>query len=926
MRLRHAVGVSAAVVSAVVGLPLPAVAAEPATVLYVDNGRSAGCDDHGTGTSAKPYCSVQAAADAALPGQTVQLAPNSEQLGDLVITRSGEIGKPITFRGSTLAPLSAYQQPSITPSSGTPIRLTNVHDVVITGIGLAHTEIAGSARVELSENWFEDTVETAGPPAPAVAVKGQSEAVTVTRSVFYHTRGLSVGAGARFTTVSANQFSQSTATAIDVTDATGTAVTNNTLTNGITMGLSLNGASTGSAVVNNIVNGSSVSLSAGAAADAKVDYNVVHPVQGLPAYSWAGTGYQSAAELLAATGQGAHDNNAAVTFENAFLPLAVPTLDNSSSVIDSGDPVPPRGNVDLAGNYATDHPLVANSGPNGGFRDRGAYEVQGLLGVELKAAGTVHPEPTGPGPLTVDLTAVADDKWHSALTYTFDFGDGSAPVTTPEKTVRHTYTKAGGYTPKVTVIDGRGGRKTDAVDSPVSVTQDGQMNLLLTGRVNNIQDSLGFEADATGTTSPWAITGYTFDFGDGTTPVTNTTGKAYHAFAQPGGHTIKVTVTDDSGQSRSGNLPVTVDYDPAGFKALSPTRVLDTRWAGAQNHKLGAGETLDLDVRHPVANGGATLVPYGATAVVLNLTATEGTADSFLSAYPTGGTRPITSNVNFGPSQDVANLVTVPVGPDGRVTIRNNAGSVHVVGDVLGYFDPTSNQWYQPVTPARLMDTRSTNAPLGPDSSRRLKVAGVGGVPADATSVVLNVTSTESTANSYFTVHPAGSPLPVNGSNLNTVPGRDIPNQVVVPVGGDGSVDIYNHAGSAHAIVDVFGYYSPNARGRFTPVVPSRLLDSRDGGGAKFGPGGTRTVTGVPAGAVAAAVNLTATETDTNTHLIAWATGSARPDTSNLNASPGLDVPNHSTVPVDGQGRFDLYNNAGSTHVIADLFGYYKNM
>lgn len=205
-------------------------------------------------------------------------------------------------------------------------------------------------------------------------------------------------------------------------------------------------------------------------------------------------------------------------------------------------------------------------------------------------------------------------------------------------------------------------------------------------------------------------------------------------------------------------------------------------------------------------------------------------------------------------------------------------------------------------------------------------MAGVGGVPADATSVVLNVTSTESTANSYFTVHPAGSPLPVNGSNLNTVPGRDIPNQVVVPVGGDGSVDIYNHAGSAHAIVDVFGYYSPNARGRFTPVVPSRLLDSRDGGGAKFGPGGTRTVTGVPAGAVAAAVNLTATETDTNTHLIAWATGSARPDTSNLNASPGLDVPNHSTVPVDGQGRFDLYNNAGSTHVIADLFGYYKNM
>ncbi|MBP0453733.1 PKD domain-containing protein [Kitasatospora sp. RG8] len=921
MRLRHAVGLSAAVVSAVVGLPLPAVAAEPAAVVYVDNSPSVGCDDHGTGTAAKPYCTVQAAADAALPGQTVQLAPNTEQLGDLVITRSGEIGKPITFRGSPFTGINDYTQPSISPKSRNPIRLTNVHDVVVTGLGLPTVELSGSSRVELSQNWYEEVGESL---RPAVAVSGQVEQITIERSVFYHTRGLVIGAGAQHTTIAANQFSMSAGVAIDVTDAPDTVVNNNTLTGGLTQGLALKGASAGSAIVNNIVNGSSVSVSAASATGTRLDYNIVHPVQGLPAYTWADRGYQSPAELNSATGQGAHDIDHAITFENAFLPLAVPTLD-SNAAIDSADPLPVRGSfTDLVGNAPTDHPLVANGGPNSSFRDRGSYEVQGLLSVELKAAGTVHPAPTGPGPLTVDLTAEAFNQWGGALTYTFDFGDGSAPLTTPEKTVRHTYLKTGGFVPKVTVIDGRGGRKSDAVDSPVTVTTDSPMTLSLTGHANSQRDPLGFQVDATGTTSPWAITSYTFDFGDGTTPTTNNVGKAEHAFAEPGTHTVKVTVTDDSGQTRSGDLPVTVNYDAAGFKALSPTRVLDTRWPGAQNHKLGPGETWNLNVRYPSATGGATVVPPGATAVVLNLTATEGTQNSFLSAYPTGGARPITSNVNFGPNQDVANLVTVPVGPDGQVTIRNNAGTVHVVGDVLGYYSPFTDQWYQPVAPARLLDTRTTGTPLGQDSSRRLKIAGQGGVPADATSVVLNITSTESSAKSFFTAYPAGSALPVNGSNLNTVPGRDIPNQVVVPLGGDGSIDIYNHVGTAHAVVDVFGYYTPNGKGRFVPVVPTRLLDSRDNGGAKLGPGGTRTVNGVPAGAMAAAVNLTATETEEKTHLIAWATGSPRPDTSNLNASPSLDVPNHATVPVDAQGRFDLFNNAGNTHVVADLFGYYQ--
>lgn len=71
------------------------------------------------------------------------------------------------------------------------------------------------------------------------------------------------------------------------------------------------------------------------------------------------------------------------------------------------------------------------------------------------------------------------------------------------------------------------------------------------------------------------------------------------------------------------------------------------------------------------------------TAVVLNMTATEATAeDSYLTVYPAGTTRPLASNLNFGEGPTSTNLVTVavPAAGDktGRITIHNNLGAVLV--------------------------------------------------------------------------------------------------------------------------------------------------------------------------------------------------------------------------------------------------------
>jgi Zn-dependent metalloprotease len=116
----------------------------------------------------------------------------------------------------------------------------------------------------------------------------------------------------------------------------------------------------------------------------------------------------------------------------------------------------------------------------------------------------------------------------------------------------------------------------------------------------------------------------------------------------------------------------------AGFTGKTPTRVLDTRSGiGAPKAKLGAGATLTLTVPG---------LPAGVTAVALNVTATGPTAASFLTVYPGGTARPTASNLNFVAGQTIPNMVLVPLGSGGKVTFYNNAGTVNVIADLVGYF------------------------------------------------------------------------------------------------------------------------------------------------------------------------------------------------------------------------------------------------
>ena len=74
------------------------------------------------------------------------------------------------------------------------------------------------------------------------------------------------------------------------------------------------------------------------------------------------------------------------------------------------------------------------------------------------------------------------------------------------------------------------------------------------------------------------------------------------------------------------------------------------------------------------------------------------------------------------------------------------------------------------------------------------------------TAVVLNVTVTNPTAPSYLTVWPDGAAQPL-ASDLNYVAGLTVPNLVVVKLGANGSIDLFNAAGTTDVVVDVVGWY-----------------------------------------------------------------------------------------------------------------------
>ncbi len=441
----------------------------------------------------------------------------------------------------------------------------------------------------------------------------------------------------------------------------------------------------------------------------------------------------------------------------------------------------------------------------------------------------------------------------------------------------------------------------------------------------------------------------------GTQPATSTqvvSPTEIQAVAPSGTGSQAVSVTNWLG---TATAPTPYSYPvsgpPGALSPLPPSRICDTRSGNPSNLSGGAaqcdGHTLTQGAPLAVQVAGLGGVPAsGATAAVLNVTVTDPTSAGYLTVYPAGEAAPLASNLDFMAGETVANLVEVGLGTRGQVEVVTNATSTDVTVDVEGYVAPPAvagEGLYQPVaSPTRICDTRQaqpanqcTGKTLGPQGTLTIQVTGLAGVPQGAVAVAANVTVTDTTAPSYLTVFPGGTRP--TASNLNWMPGATVPNLTISALSSGGSITLYNDAGSADVVVDVLGYYTPAGGNgtQFNPLTtPTRVCDTRQVAPANQCSGktlptaGTLTVqvtglAGVPAGAVAAVVSVTATDTSAPSYLTVYP-GGVRPLASSLNWTAGQTVPNLVIATLSATGSLTVYNDQGTTDLVIDVLGWYS--
>ncbi len=486
---------------------------------------------------------------------------------------------------------------------------------------------------------------------------------------------------------------------------------------------------------------------------------------------------------------------------------------------------------------------------------------------------------------------------------TWNFGDGSPPVTVPVPDVapagtvlpvpyltpvqQHQYTTQGTYTATLVATNANG--PSAVASQTITVTTAPAANFTMTPSSGAAPLLVQFNDASSG--SP--ATGWSWDFGDGSP--TTTAQNPSHTYGAPGTYTVAFTASNDNGASTVTQQlvvegPPTADFTMDVTNGVAPLTVIfsdlstGTPFITAWKWEFGDGGTsFEGDTSHTYEKGGQFTVK-------LTVTNARGTSVK-------------TSTVTVLGSKFVG------------------------------------------INPARLMDTRNAptvdglfraEGPIGAGGIRSLRVVGRGtSVPADGIgAVALNVTAIGPSASSYVTVWPTGATRP-NASNLNFTAGQTIPNMVIVSVGAGGQIDLFNESGNVDIAVDILGFFPVGPA--FNGITPERFMDTRTGGrtiDSQFqasGPLAAATtnlkITGrgsVPASGVGSvALNVTVTNPTAESYLTVWPKGQDRPNASSLNYTASTTIPNMVIVPVSSSGEISLFNAAGSTDVIVDVLGWF---
>lgn len=486
-----------------------------------------------------------------------------------------------------------------------------------------------------------------------------------------------------------------------------------------------------------------------------------------------------------------------------------------------------------------------------------------------------------------DASASTDD--HGIASYSWSFGDSTSSTSIYSG---HAYAAAGSYTITLTVKDiygvtGSASRQVNLIpDNPALalpesyvalppcrlfdtrssdpvlatggiLTSDVPRQLQMTGRCGIPADAkaVALNIAALNATNRGYFQLYPGDLSGGVTPAVSlnfgTANRANNAISRlatngAGTLTLKPTVTgagqvhmlmDVVGYFTESRTAAPGSAGPLGFQPLTPCRIADSR----------SGSPLNGATVYPYTlQGGSCGVPAGAEAASLLLTLAQPSANGSATVFPNDTAYAGTSTVNLVAATPlITNSAITRLAPttpsDLAFRYSTSGATTHVILDTNGYFKAGAALRYRPLTPCRLIDTRSASqgAPvLSNGVARTFQVQGNCGVPTGAKAVFLNLNAFSPTSDGSVTLYAGGASLPAIPSIHFTVADLSVSNGVVVPLGTTTGQDLAAAAnvpaGTVHAIIDVFGYFetdpAPVADFFFTCAGLSCTFDSSDSG------------------------------------------------------------------------------------------------
>jgi PKD repeat protein len=232
--------------------------------------------------------------------------------------------------------------------------------------------------------------------------------------------------------------------------------------------------------------------------------------------------------------------------------------------------------------------------------------------------------------VSLDGSASSDNEG-TINSYTWNFGDGTTPVTTAGPTTTHAYTTSGAKTITLTVSDGTHTSapttRTVTVDNPPTAA------FSTTTAHPTATFPTSFDGSAS-SESGGSISSYSWDFGDGSSAGSGATPS--HTFVGPGTYDVVLTVTDQDGYTASVTHQVTVGSAPVAQFSVptsSPTATFPTSFDGSASSESGgsiASYSWDFGDGSPAGTGASpnhTYATSGSRTVTLTVTDQDGHTD-----------------------------------------------------------------------------------------------------------------------------------------------------------------------------------------------------------------------------------------------------------------------------------------------------------